>query len=103
MNYKEACQEMTELNADGNRNRGREGEELVSYSRTAPAHHDYVSVTEDEWKNVVSALNNLESERGQDGVLELNELEYSQPRPPREVKITLPVRTRVGVKIGAAE
>jgi len=28
-NYKQKLKEMTELNADGNENRGREGEELI--------------------------------------------------------------------------
>ena len=102
MNFKETCQEMTELNADGNTNRGREGEELVSYSRVAPGHHNpEKKVTEEEWAEVLAGLNQLseESQRGQDGAISLGELVPENHEGVREVKMTLPVRTKVGIGV----
>lgn len=62
-NYKAVQKAQTELNADGNENRGREGEELNPYSRVPPAHFAE-HISEEEWKAVVEALHfNGEADR----------------------------------------
>ena len=70
-NYRLLQQALTELNADGNEERGRDGEDLRVTSDgyintapsgelpkwkkvTAPGHH--AGVTEEEWAEVVKAL-----------------------------------------------
>jgi hypothetical protein len=70
-NYRLLQQALTELNADGNEERGREGEELKITSdgyvntapsgelprwekATAPGHH--AGVTEEQWAEVLKAL-----------------------------------------------
>ena len=51
-NYKNVQKELTELNADGNEDRGREGEELP---KIAPCHF-YGRVSQEDWVGVLEAL-----------------------------------------------
>jgi len=53
-NYKAVQKAQTELNADGNEDRGRYGED--ESPAVAPGHHK-PSVTEEEWIEILRALN----------------------------------------------
>lgn len=45
----------TELNADGNEGRGREGEDETE--NVAPLHHDSRKITDEQWIEILRALN----------------------------------------------
>lgn len=59
MNYKAVQKLQTELNADGNETRGRYGED--ERPSVAPLHHS--PVTEEEWIEVLKALNRITDDK----------------------------------------
>lgn len=64
-NYRAWLKAQTELNAEGNEWRGREGEDLMYESanplerpfEVAPMHHDSRKITDEQWIEVLKALN----------------------------------------------
>lgn len=64
-NYRAWQQAQTELNADGNDERGRQGEDLLWEScnplerpfEPAPLHHDSRKITDEQWIEILKALN----------------------------------------------
>jgi hypothetical protein len=52
-NYKAWQQAQTELNADGNDERGRYGEDESS---VAPLHHKSRKITDEQWAEILKAL-----------------------------------------------
>lgn len=63
-NYRAWQQAQTELNADGNDGRGRQGEDLLWESsnplerpfQPAPLHYNYRKITDEEWVDILKAL-----------------------------------------------
>ena len=53
-NYRGVQKELTELNADGNDERGRYGEDETP---VAPMHHDSRKITDEQWIEILKALN----------------------------------------------
>ena len=52
-NYRGVQKELTELNADGNDERGRYGEDE---SAVAPMHHDSRKISDEDWIEILKAL-----------------------------------------------